>query len=87
MFQRFEPSPFLGYRDATFVRSTWDLQLVDCWRGLLKGIKTGLIDLKTFNPDEYDYYDHPQVYTRKKNGGGEGSAVACLGCGLVVHRR
>jgi hypothetical protein len=66
MFQRFEPSPFLGYRDATFVRSTWDLQLVDCWRGLLKGIKTGLIDLNTFNPDEYDYYDHPQVSTRKK---------------------
>jgi cell division cycle 14 len=28
--------------------------------GLLKGIKHGLINLSTFNPDEYDYYDHPQ---------------------------
>lgn len=74
-FSKFEPSPFLHYRDATFVRSTWDLKLEDCWRGLHRGIEvtcapvecdvtrimqTGLIDIEGFNPDEYDYYDHPQ---------------------------
>lgn len=59
-FGKFEPSPYMGYRDATFVRSTWDLSIIDCWRGLLKGIKSGLINFATFNPDEYDYYDHPQ---------------------------
>jgi len=59
-FGKFEPSPFMGYRDATFVRSTWDLSIIDCWRGLLKGVKAGLINFAAFNPDEYDYYDHPQ---------------------------
>lgn len=59
-FSSFSPSPFMGYRDATFVGSTWDLAIIDCWRGLCKGISVGHINLATFNPDEYDYYDHPQ---------------------------
>jgi len=59
-FASFAPSPFLGYRDATFVRSTFDLPVLECLRGLQRGIDTNLIDLKSFNPDEYDYYDHPQ---------------------------
>ena len=59
-FSSLEPSPFMGYRDATYVRSTWDLQLVDCWRGLVKGLQFKLINFDTFNPDEYDYYDQPQ---------------------------
>ena len=60
LFSSLEPSTFMGYRDATFVRSTWDLSILDSWRGLLKGLRYGLINFDTFNPDEYDYYDHPQ---------------------------
>lgn len=59
-FSGFSPSPFLGYRDATFVRSTFDLPVLECLRGLKKGLATKLIDLDAFNPDEYEYYDHPQ---------------------------
>jgi len=59
-FAGFSPSPFMGYRDATFVRSTWDLAILDCWRGLKKGMDVGHISFNNFNPDEYDYYDHPQ---------------------------
>ena len=33
---------------------------MDSWRGLLKGISSGLIDLSTFKPEEYEYYDHPK---------------------------
>ena len=39
--------------------STWDLSILDSWRGLMKGISTGLINLSSFNPEEYEYYDHP----------------------------
>eukprot|EP00802_Teleaulax_amphioxeia_P004292 Tamp_04296.p1 GENE.Tamp_04296~~Tamp_04296.p1 ORF type:complete len:331 (+),score=53.07 Tamp_04296:1111-2103(+) len=59
-FQHFDSSAFMGYRDATFVRSTWDLSILDSWRGLMKGLNTGLIDLNTFKPEEYEYYDHPK---------------------------
>eukprot|EP00293_Proteomonas_sulcata_P005833 CAMPEP_0184322088 /NCGR_PEP_ID=MMETSP1049-20130417/122785_1 /TAXON_ID=77928 /ORGANISM="Proteomonas sulcata, Strain CCMP704" /LENGTH=323 /DNA_ID=CAMNT_0026643111 /DNA_START=52 /DNA_END=1023 /DNA_ORIENTATION=- len=59
-FASFNTSPFLPYRDATFVRSTFDLPIIECWRGLVKGLEKKLIDFSNFNPDEYDYYDHPQ---------------------------
>ena len=49
----------LPYRDATWVPSTWDLHLVDCWRGLRRAVLTGLYDTVTFNEDEYFYYDQP----------------------------
>jgi len=41
------------------LNSTWDLSILDSWRGLMKGISTGLINLSAFNPEEYEYYDHP----------------------------
>ena len=46
-----------GMADAS---STWDLSILDSWRGLMKGLNTGLIDLNTFKPEEYEYYDHPK---------------------------
>ena len=33
LFSSLEPSTFMGYRVATFVRSTWDLSILDSWRG------------------------------------------------------
>ncbi|EKX43467.1 hypothetical protein GUITHDRAFT_52246, partial [Guillardia theta CCMP2712] len=47
------------YRDATWVPSTYDLHITDCWAGLLKAVKTGLFNYKTFDKDEYFYYDNP----------------------------
>ena len=41
------------------MNSTWDLSILDSWRGLIKGISSGLINLSGFNPEEYEYYDHP----------------------------
>lgn len=62
MFQLLEPSTFAGFRDATFVRSTYDLSILDCLKGLVKGQECSFIDIGpggSFNPSEYDYYDHP----------------------------
>jgi hypothetical protein len=42
------------------VNSTWDLSILDSWRGLIKGISSGLINLSGFNTEEYEYYDHPK---------------------------
>eukprot|EP00282_Hemiselmis_andersenii_P025867 CAMPEP_0172005172 /NCGR_PEP_ID=MMETSP1041-20130122/4891_1 /TAXON_ID=464988 /ORGANISM="Hemiselmis andersenii, Strain CCMP439" /LENGTH=457 /DNA_ID=CAMNT_0012659121 /DNA_START=1706 /DNA_END=3076 /DNA_ORIENTATION=+ len=59
LFSSLEPAPFVAYRDATFARSTYDLSLLDCWRGLKKGVDNGFINMATFNAAEYEYYDHP----------------------------
>ena len=57
------------YRDATFVKSDFDLTLEDCWGGLCKGIQHGWIDLPSspdesylwglVDVDEYAHHDDP----------------------------
>ena len=57
------------YRDATFVASSFDLTLEDCWGGLAKGIANGWVDLPSssvedylwgcIDVDEYAHYDDP----------------------------
>ena len=49
----------LPYRDATWVKSTFDLHLIDCWKGIRHAVKVGLYDPATFNMAEYFYYDQP----------------------------
>ena len=39
--------------------STYDLNLVDCWRGIRRAVIQGLYDPTTFNEAEYSYYDQP----------------------------
>jgi hypothetical protein len=42
----------LPYRDATWVKSTYDLHVQDCWSGLVRAVVVGLYNIKTFNKDE-----------------------------------
>ena len=56
-----------AYRDATFAPSDFDLTVMDCWRGLVKGMELGWLELPTteeflwgaIDIDEYDHYDNP----------------------------
>ena len=57
-----------AFRDATFSVPDFELSLLDCWRGLEKGIKQGWVDLPLSNSpflwgeidlEEYDHYDNP----------------------------
>eukprot|EP00960_Hanusia_phi_P027267 746724-Hanusia_phi.AAC.3 len=47
------------YRDATWVKSTYDLKLEDCWSGLIKAVAAGLYNPLEFHKEEYFYYDDP----------------------------
>ena len=63
--QAWEPFEDLGrgivrpFRDATWVASTYDLHVKDCWAGLVKAISAGLYSPSTFDKNEYFYYDNP----------------------------
>ncbi|EKX46344.1 hypothetical protein GUITHDRAFT_157774 [Guillardia theta CCMP2712] len=47
------------YRDATWVRSTYDLKLDDCWAALQRAVATGLYMPASFSKEEYFYYEEP----------------------------
>ena len=49
----------LPYRDATWVKSTYDLHLIDCWAGIRRAMSTNLYDPAHFDKNEYFYYDDP----------------------------
>ena len=61
------PDMMEAYRDATFESSDFDLTVMDCWRGLVKGMELGWLELPTteeflwgaIDIDEYDHYDNP----------------------------
>ena len=40
------------YRDATWVKSPYDLHVKEYWAGLLRAVATGLYDLEAFNKHE-----------------------------------
>ena len=40
------------YRDATWVKSTYDLHVKDCWAGLMRAVKTGLYKPESFDKNE-----------------------------------
>jgi len=54
-------SPFLAYRDASFQPVTFELQLIDVFRGMEKAKRFGLIDLENFDLELYEYCDHPSM--------------------------
>jgi cell division cycle 14 len=54
------------YRDATYSRPDFALELIDCWRGLEKGMKHGWVRYSgsdymwgEIDVDEYRHYDNP----------------------------
>ena len=67
-FSWLKPDQFEDYRDATYTRPTFRLSLVDCWRGLDKGIRLGWVARPDEGDDdfwgmidiaEYAHYDSP----------------------------
>ena len=48
-FVGLDPALLPPYRDATWVESTFDIYLRDCWAGLLRAVSTGLYDPATFD--------------------------------------
>eukprot|EP00960_Hanusia_phi_P071674 767602-Hanusia_phi.AAC.1 len=48
------------YRDATWLKSTYDLSVKDCWDGLLRARKCGFYNFLLFDEEEYLYYDNPR---------------------------
>jgi cell division cycle 14 len=49
----------VGFRDATWVQSTFDLSLLDTSAALSAAMRLHLYDPRTFNAPEYFYYDEP----------------------------
>lgn len=55
-FQNIYP-PFLPFRDATYGICTYHLTILDCLKGLEHAVRLGWLDYKTFDIDEYEYYE------------------------------
>lgn len=48
---------FVPYRDAGYGPATYHITILDCLRGLHKGLTTGLLDLQKFDLDQYSFYE------------------------------
>ncbi|KAG0196554.1 Dual specificity protein phosphatase cdc14a [Mortierella sp. GBA30] len=51
--------PIEPYRDAGCGPSTFSLSILDCLRGLHKGLDLGLLRLDQFDVKEYEFYENP----------------------------
>ncbi|EGD78114.1 Cdc14A3 phosphatase [Salpingoeca rosetta] len=49
--------PLLPFRDASYRPSTFDLHVRDVVAGVYQGLLNGFVDLTTFSPEEYDFYE------------------------------
>ena len=65
-FSWLEQGSLESYRDATFSQPTFRLHLIDCWRGLHKGMQLGWVRYGgsgymwgMIDAEEYEHYDHP----------------------------
>ena len=58
-FRKLNSSLSLPYRDATWVKSTYDLHLTDCWAGIRRALDCNIYHPGTFDKNEYLYYDDP----------------------------
>jgi len=56
-FQPFQKCELLTFRDASVGPSTFDLHILDCLRALQRAHSIGWIDVKTFDTDEYHFYE------------------------------
>lgn len=68
---------FIPFRDPSQSISTFDLTILDCLRGLAKGIEFGFFDYDTFNGEEYLFYE--QVDNGDLNWIVPGKCIACCG--------
>jgi cell division cycle 14 len=50
----------IPFRDATWVKSTFDLHVEDCLAGLERAVRSGIFKQDVFDPAEYFYYDNPK---------------------------
>ncbi|KAJ3138366.1 Dual specificity protein phosphatase cdc14a [Geranomyces variabilis] len=48
---------FLPYRDAGYGAATYHITILDCLRGLYKGLTLGLLDLDGVDVEEYEFYE------------------------------
>jgi cell division cycle 14 len=58
-FVNLDPSLSLPYRDATWVKSTFDLHIIDCLEAVQKAVMVGIFKHDEFDCAEYLYYDDP----------------------------
>jgi hypothetical protein len=49
----------MPFRDATWIRSTFDLYVEDCVSGFQRAVCAGIYKQNEFDPREYFYYDNP----------------------------
>eukprot|EP00961_Rhodomonas_salina_P248778 3362461-Rhodomonas_salina.1 len=56
-FEAIKPSPFKPFRDATDVPSTFDLNLIDCLRGLQRAVESRFFCYESFNVEAYEQLD------------------------------
>ncbi|KAI8912417.1 dual specificity protein phosphatase [Gorgonomyces haynaldii] len=49
--------PFVPYRDAGYGAATYHLTILDCLKGLHKSLMTGLLDLQSFDTEQYEFYE------------------------------
>ncbi|KAJ3380134.1 Dual specificity protein phosphatase cdc14a [Lobulomyces angularis] len=52
--------PFVNYRDAGYGPATYFLSIIDCLKGLYRGLQIGLFHIDKFDLEEYEYYDQVQ---------------------------
>ena len=48
---------FLAFRDAGYGPATYFLSVLDCVKGLYKGLTVGLLHIEDFDIEEYDFYE------------------------------
>ena len=48
-FKGLDPNSLPAYRDATWVPSTFDLTIRECWSGLSRAVRAGVYDLRSFD--------------------------------------
>eukprot|EP00961_Rhodomonas_salina_P279271 3772779-Rhodomonas_salina.2 len=56
-FSRISPSPFPGFRDATYRPADYTISLLDCFRGLRHAMALGWYSQESFSLDEYEHWD------------------------------
>ncbi|TGZ56456.1 hypothetical protein CRM22_010167 [Opisthorchis felineus] len=52
-----DPTPFLSFRDASFVPSNYQLTVLDCLNAVSKAVEHKFLDFSTFNLAEYEFYE------------------------------
>ncbi len=54
--------PLVAFRDAGYGPATYWIDVPDCLRSLWRGLKQGILDLNTFDLEEYEFYEKAFLY-------------------------